>query len=116
MAKRLKGEGSVYRRKDGRWVASITLENGQRKTVYCKSKQEANKERLRLFQEMERGLQIDLTDQTVDEFFKDWLNGIEINVRARISSLSGIHHPAHPPFPGQTQIAKVATSTSSTTL
>lgn len=83
MAKRLKGEGSVYRRKDGRWVASITLENGQRKTVYCKSKQEANKERLRLFQAMERGLQVDLTDQTVDEFFKDWLDGIEINVRAR---------------------------------
>jgi hypothetical protein len=42
MAKRLKGEGSVYRRKDGRWAASITLENGQRKTAYCKSKQEAN--------------------------------------------------------------------------
>ncbi len=33
-----KGEGSVYRRNgDGRWVASITLEDGTRKEYYFKT-------------------------------------------------------------------------------
>lgn len=30
MGKRANGEGTVYQRKDGRWVATISLDNGQR--------------------------------------------------------------------------------------
>jgi hypothetical protein len=41
VGKRANGEGSIYERKDGRWVASITLENGKRKSVYGATKQEA---------------------------------------------------------------------------
>lgn len=29
--RRANGEGSVYQRKDGKWVASVTLANGKRK-------------------------------------------------------------------------------------
>ena len=46
--KRGNGEGSIYQRKDGRWMGSITTgrnENGKvvRKTVYGKTKQEVIK-------------------------------------------------------------------------
>jgi len=34
------GEGSIYMRKDGRWVAQITLEDHSRKQFYGKSKKE----------------------------------------------------------------------------
>ncbi len=34
MGKRANQEGSVYKRKDGRWVASIVLENGKRKACF----------------------------------------------------------------------------------
>jgi hypothetical protein len=39
--RRGRGEGSVYQRKDGRWSASLYLENGKRKTVYGKTRKEA---------------------------------------------------------------------------
>jgi hypothetical protein len=42
MPKRGNGEGSVYQRKsDGKWVTSITLDNGRRKVLYSNTQQEA---------------------------------------------------------------------------
>ena len=32
MAKRANGEGSIFKRKDGRWAASVSLDQGRRKT------------------------------------------------------------------------------------
>src|SRR5215469_2154060 len=40
MARRGHGEGSIYRRKDGRYAAAITLENRKRKTFYGKTRRE----------------------------------------------------------------------------
>lgn len=37
MARRSKGEGTLYQRPDGLWVAQITLPNGKRKTKYGKT-------------------------------------------------------------------------------
>ena len=37
MSKRANGEGTVYQRKDGRWSAEITLEDGKRKTLYART-------------------------------------------------------------------------------
>jgi integrase len=39
--RRGKGEGTIYQRKDGRWVAEITLEDGKRKPLYGKTQEEA---------------------------------------------------------------------------
>ena len=36
MSKRANGEGTVYQRKDGRWVAVIPLEDGKRKFTTVK--------------------------------------------------------------------------------
>mgnify|MGYP001306989306 CR=1 FL=1 len=41
MGKRAHGEGSVYQRKQGQWVAAISLGTGKRKYVYCRSQAEA---------------------------------------------------------------------------
>ena len=37
-ARRGNGEGSIYRRKDGRGAAACTLESGQRKTLYGRTR------------------------------------------------------------------------------
>ncbi|MBO0795193.1 MAG: hypothetical protein J2P36_30220, partial [Ktedonobacteraceae bacterium] len=39
--RRRPGEGTVYQRKDGRYVAEITLEDGSRKSYYFKTEKEA---------------------------------------------------------------------------
>ena len=40
MAKRGHGEGSIYRRQDGRWTAEISLEGGKSKFLYGKTRKE----------------------------------------------------------------------------
>jgi integrase len=37
-----RGEGSIYQRKDGRWVASIVLEDHSRKYYYGQTRREAH--------------------------------------------------------------------------
>jgi integrase len=41
MGKRANGEGTIYQRKDGRWVAALTLGAGKRKYFYRRSQAEA---------------------------------------------------------------------------
>src|SRR5579884_3637432 len=58
MGKRANGEGSVYHRPDKKhkkWVASITLENGKRKQIYCETQAEAVKELRKLNQAKDEG-------------------------------------------------------------
>jgi len=40
MNKRGHGEGSIYRRKDGRWCACLTVSKGRRKYFYGYSRRE----------------------------------------------------------------------------
>src|SRR5258708_15765024 len=40
MAKRTKGEGTVFHRKDGLWVGELTMPDGKKKTKYSKSQKE----------------------------------------------------------------------------
>jgi integrase len=65
MGKRANGEGTVYRRNDGRWVASISLDNGKRKSIYCKTQREAIREAQRANQAKEQGM--------LSAFLTSWL-------------------------------------------
>jgi len=73
MSKRANGEGTVYQRKDGRWVASIILENGKRKSVYCKTQQEALKLARKANNDKDQGMLISTEDQTLSTFLTTWL-------------------------------------------
>ena len=84
MGKRANQEGSVYKRQDGRWVASIVLENGKRKSVYCKTQQEAIKAVRKANQDKDQGLLLSGENQTLDTFLTTWLQDtIKNKVRAR---------------------------------
>jgi integrase len=84
MGKRANQEGSVYKRKDGRWVASIVLENGKRKSIYCKTQQEAIKAVRKANQDKDQGVLLSGEDQTLDTFLTSWLQDtIKNKVRAR---------------------------------
>ena len=73
MGKRANGEGTVYRRNDGRWVASISLENGKRKSIYCQTQREAIKEVQRANLAKEQGMLSTLSDETLGAFLTSWL-------------------------------------------
>ncbi|WP_165423249.1 tyrosine-type recombinase/integrase [Ktedonosporobacter rubrisoli] len=74
MAKRGNGEGSIYRRKeDGKWVSSITLENGKRRVVYGKTRAEAKNKLIEALQEQQKGMLVVSGPLTVAQFLTDWL-------------------------------------------
>ena len=84
MSKRANGEGTVYQRADGRWVAVIPLENGKRKFIYRKTQREAIKELQLANQAKMQGTFITTGEQTLEAFLTDWLqNTAQPNIRPR---------------------------------
>jgi hypothetical protein len=61
------GEGTIYQRKDGRWVAEITLENSRRKSMYAKTRKDAADKLNQALQELKQDTLINAPQQTVEE-------------------------------------------------
>jgi integrase len=72
------GEGSIYQRKDGRWVASLPVDAGSRKRkyLYGKSRKEAHEKLHKALQEQKQGLLITGPQQTVRQFLEYWLEEV----------------------------------------
>ena len=69
-------EGSIYQRKDGRWVAEITLEGGKRKTFYGKTRREVQERLLVALNEQKQGTLALGPQQTVKQFLEYWLEDV----------------------------------------
>jgi hypothetical protein len=65
--------GSVYQRKDGRWVGKFQDLEGSWRYLYRKSKEEAKQALLETLKDQEEGISLDKF--TVREFLEDWLEG-----------------------------------------
>jgi len=76
--KRGQNEGSIYKRKDGRWAACISLgwQNGQqkRKYFYGDTSAEVKKALNKALLDHEQGLPVAVERQTVAQFLDRWLN------------------------------------------
>jgi integrase len=83
MRRRGHGEGSIFKRKDGRWAASITLENRKRKTFYGKTKKEVQEQLKRAQLERQQGTFIAGGQQTVAHYLNDWLKVHKQTIRPR---------------------------------
>ncbi|MHB8597500.1 MAG: tyrosine-type recombinase/integrase [Ktedonobacteraceae bacterium] len=76
MANRGHGEGSIYQRSNGRWVASISLEGRKRKTFYGKTRKEVQ-EKLRVaLNEQKQGTLATGPQQTVKQYLEHWLEEV----------------------------------------
>jgi integrase len=83
MRRRGHNEGSIYQRADGRWVASVTLENGKRKDVYGTTRRDVAERLTRLQHDIQVGLPVVKETQTVEHYLSAWLNDIEVSLRPR---------------------------------
>src|SRR6266487_2937952 len=84
MAKRGNGEGSIYRRQDGRWVAEITIEGRKRKFVYGKTRKDVQEKLKVALHEQQQGTLVTAPQQTLAQFLTDWLeNSQKQSVRPR---------------------------------
>ncbi len=75
MARRKHDEGSVFQRKDGRWVAQVRLENGQKKQRYFRPDQEKEARRAlrKMLNEKEKGALATGPQQTLKAYLEQWL-------------------------------------------
>ena len=76
MARRGHGDGSIYKRQDGRWAASISLEGRKRKTFYGKTRKEVQEQLNKALYEQKQGTLVVGPRQTVGEYLKYWLENV----------------------------------------
>src|SRR5690554_6836213 len=83
MARRRRGhgEGSIFRRPDGRWCAFVTVgydAQGRQKKhyVYGKTRQEVAEKLTKLLADKQQGLLADPTRETVAQFLERWLKDV----------------------------------------
>jgi len=81
--KRGNNEGSITRRSDGRWQARVTQENGKRKSLYGKTRQEVAQRLTAALRQRDQGLPLVEEKQTVEQYLESWLATMKPSVRAR---------------------------------
>jgi integrase len=75
MAKRIRGEGSVYKRKDGRYAAAAIYE-GKRETKYGRTEKEAWNNLQEHLDKLKKGEIVTGPKQTVEEYLTYWLENV----------------------------------------
>jgi integrase len=77
MSRRANGEGSIWRRKDGRWVGATyaATNTGGRKRVhvYGNTRAQAREKLTELQRELDRGVRVPVENWTVREYLEHWL-------------------------------------------
>jgi integrase len=82
MAKRRgRGEGSIYRRKDGLWVAQYTV--GEKRYFYGKTRNDVTAKLSKAIAERDSGLVYDSENLTVTDYLDRWLDAIRDTLRER---------------------------------
>ncbi len=83
MGRRGNNEGSIYRRQDGRWTASVSVEGGQRKYYYGRTRQEVSRKLTVALRARQEGLPLTSDRQTVSQYLEHWLESVNPSLRPR---------------------------------
>ena len=84
MGNRGRGEGTIYRRPDGRWSAQLRLEYGQRKTLYGRTRAEVQGKLRQLQRDREQGVAVGAPSISVGKYLARWLDeAARLKVRPR---------------------------------
>src|SRR5262245_1059712 len=72
-SKRGNSEDTIRKRPDGRWEARLVLEDGTRKSLYGKTRQEVARLLAATIRDRDTGLLIHTERQTVEQYLTSWL-------------------------------------------
>ncbi len=62
------GEGAIFQRADGQWVARVTLPDGKRKTYYAKTRKDVTAKLRAAQKAVDDGLSLDTDRQSVAQY------------------------------------------------
>jgi integrase len=80
--RRANGEGTIYRRKDGRWCAQVSLQ-GKRVTFYAKTQRECRDWIKSTLATIDRGGSYESMRITVEEYLERWLTAAKTSIRIK---------------------------------
>lgn len=83
MAKRGNAEGTIYKRKDGRWCAQVSLGRGRRKALYGATRADVAQKLTTATKQFQDGLPVPTEQLTVGAFITAWLDAVKSQVRPR---------------------------------
>lgn len=83
VTKRGNGEGSIYRRRDGRWCATISGGNGRRKSIYGKTRAAVGVKLNTALKSRQDGMPMANERETVANFLAKWLEASASQLRPR---------------------------------
>jgi integrase len=81
MHRRRRGEGAVYRRKDGRWEARLRLPGGRRTSIYTSTRRQAVAKLADAGWRVDHGLPLHASKRTVADYLNYWLEVTRRRVR-----------------------------------
>ena len=81
MGRRTRGDGSIYKRKDGRWCGKYVDANGKTRYVYGKTKTEVRTKLTKAIADKDAGIVYDAGMLTVAEYLDRWLGSVKDTVR-----------------------------------
>lgn len=85
--RRGKGEGSIFYREDRkRWIAEIKLDGGKFMTRSAQTQKEASEKLKKMQRELEQGLFVPRSQQTVKQFLEHWLEDVHKPPNVRINT------------------------------
>lgn len=79
--RRANHEGTIYKRQDGRWVASITLPGGKRKSFYGQTRQEVAQKLTVGLKSVQDGMPLPSEQLKVGRYLKEWLQSAQPSIR-----------------------------------
>ncbi len=82
MARRSKGEGSIYRRKDGRRCEKYTDANGKTRYIYAKTKAEISTKLTKAVADKDAGVVYNAGTLSVGEYLDKWLDSVKDTLRS----------------------------------
>src|SRR5262245_30534940 len=82
-SKRGHGEGTIYKRDDGRWCSQITLPDNKRKTFYGKTWAEVHQKKTAALRDLQRGVLPAGERQTLTQHLAVWLQMIKVQLKPK---------------------------------
>jgi hypothetical protein len=113
LAKRANGEGTIYKRKDGRWTSRITLADGRRKDFFGKTRPEVAAKLAAALKGRQDGLPVVNERQRVEQFLVSWLESVKASVRPKtFVTYEGLLRLHAVPYIGRVALARLNASSS----
>src|SRR5258708_762377 len=84
MARRSKPVGALVHRKDGRWMAQLTVPGSARKSVYGRTRRELHAKLRNASWLMTQGMPVSTRERSTGAYLRDWLEVTELRIRPSI--------------------------------